>query len=584
MNKNPENGIEKDNPDLDSEENIQSEIEDSQEKPEDVSTAETAELSENDLTESAVEVDAPSENVETAELSEKDLPTDSVEDEAVTQEAVKIPADEELHAPAAKTAAASSSSGSMGTLPKFLILIGVLIALGAGLVFWKAKVGDSHAAVTSISKEEMELILQDVNPMMLRQLSQNPEAKKELATNVKELFAVASQAEKEGLTADLDTKRELENFETEILATNYDKAINKDKGPMPPFGFITEERIKQFWDGADAQPGFWDKIGFGSNPVESREAEFNKFLESKLKVLGETNPQMKDRELTEEERKQARDYFAKTRIYAAEARAKQGVADNGLPADFFKKVELQTKLQKAQFLARLYSQKTLTKKLEVTDEDVKKYIAEHPELGSKEEKKAKAEEILNRVKAGEDFTKLAKEFSDDPGSKDKGGLYEGITEGAFVPEFEAVAFALEPGQLHPELVESNFGYHIIKLEKKGEDKGPDGQAKRTFDARHILISTMFKDPENPTGREMPVKDFVKAKLEKEREEKILEEIKANNPIEVAENFEIVVPPMPEQPELPPGMMMPPQEPGAEVDAPQKEAPQKPAQKPAPPKK
>jgi hypothetical protein len=253
-----------------------------------------------------------------------------------------------------------------------------------------------------------------------------------------------------------------------------------------------------------------------------------------------------------------------------------------LPADFFQKVALQTKLQRAQFLARLYSQKVLTKKLEVTDEEVAKYIEEHPEIGSKEDKRAKAEEILNRVKAGEDFAKLAQEFSEDPGSKDKGGLYEGITEGAFVPEFEKAVFSSQKGQIYPELVESNFGYHIIKVEDFGEDKGPDGQAKRTFNARHILISTMYKDPENPMGQEMPVKDFVKSKLEREKEEQILKEIKENNPVEVAQDFEVVVPEMPEQPELPPGMMMPPPpdaEPGAQVDA-----PEKPAQKPAPQKK
>lgn len=548
---NSENDIEKDVPNLDAEEI-------SPETAEDVTTAETASLSEDELTAA------------------------TADDEVVTKEAIKVPADEEPQKPAAKTAAANGSGG-MGTLTKFFVLIGVLIALGAGLVLWKAKVGGHHALAENISKEEMELILQDVNPMMLRQLSQNPEAKKELANNVEELFAIASQAEKEGITADIDVKRELENFETEILATNYDKTINKDKGPMPPFGFISEERMNQFWNGSDAQPGIFEKIGLGSNSAAAREKEFQKFLDSKLKILAETNPQMKDRKLTDEEMKQAREYFAKTRIYADEARAKKGVANNGLPEDFYKKVELQTKLQKAQFLARLYSQKVLAKRLEVTDEEVNKYLEQHPELASKEEKRVKAEEILNRVKAGEDFEKLAKEYSDDPGSKDKGGLYEGITEGSFVPEFEKAVFSIENGQVYPELVESNFGYHIIKREKTGETKAPDGQAKRTFDARHILISTMFKDPENPMAREVPVKDYVKAKLEKEKEEEILKEIKENNPVEVAENFEIKVPEMPEQqPGLPPGMM--PEEDEPETTAPAKEAPKNRESKPAQPKK
>ena len=192
---------------------------------------------------------------------------------------------------------------------------------------------------------------------------------------------------------------------------------------------------------------------------------------------------------------------------------------------------------------------------------------------------------MQKVKNGEDFAALAKEFSDDPGSKEKGGLYEGIAEGAFVPEFEKAVFSMQPGTIYTELVESNFGFHIIKLEKLGETKGADGQVKRSFDARHILISTMFKDPENPMARELPVKDYVKTKLEKEKEEKILADIKANNPVTVAEDFEVTVPEMPEMPEMPPGMMPPPQQqpqqlpPDAQTDAPKKEAPKQPAPQP-----
>jgi parvulin-like peptidyl-prolyl isomerase len=524
MNNNPENGVEKTDKNFDSQENTQPENEE-------VSAAEDNDLPENDST------------------------TSFGQDETVTQERVEVSGADETQTAAPKTSMASNGRGS-SALPKFLALIGVLIAVGAGLVLWKNSVGSQPRAVERVSKEEMELILQDVNPMMLRQLSQNPEAKKELANNVAELFAIANQAKKEGLANDLDVRRELENFEIEILATNYDKAINQDKGPMPPFGFISEERMQQFWDASDTQPGFLEKISLGSNSAQSREEEFEKFLASKLKILGEANPAMKDRELTEEERKQAREYFAKTRIYAAEALAKKGDPNSGLPADFFKKAELQTKLQRAQFLARLYTQKGLQKKLEVTDKDIEEYIKAHPELGSKEEQRAKAEEILNRVKAGEDFAKLAQEFSEDPGSKDKGGLYEGITEGAFVPEFEAAVFSSQEGQIYPELVESNFGYHIIKVEDIGETKTPDGQTKRSFDARHILISTMFKDPENPMAREMPLKDYIRSKLEKEKEEQVLADIKKNNPVEVAEDFEVKVPEMPAQPELPPGMMSP----------------------------
>ena len=118
-----------------------------------------------------------------------------------------------------------------------------------------------------------------------------------------------------------------------------------------------------------------DKIGLGTNNAKSREAAFQRFLDAKIALAKEGGNIPADREISEDEIKQAKDYFAKTRIYYDEAMSKKGVKDSGLPEDFFEKVELQTKLQKAQFLARRYATKQLAEKVKVTDEDVNKYIA-----------------------------------------------------------------------------------------------------------------------------------------------------------------------------------------------------------------
>ncbi len=85
----------------------------------------------------------------------------------------------------------------------------------------------------------------------------------------------------------------------------------------------------------------------------------------------------------------------------------------------------------------------------------------------KKAKKAKAEAVLDRARKGEDFTTLATTFSEDPGAKENKGEYKFArakddARRAMVPEFEAVAFALQTNQVS-DIVTTSFGYHIIKL-------------------------------------------------------------------------------------------------------------------------
>lgn len=79
--------------------------------------------------------------------------------------------------------------------------------------------------------------------------------------------------------------------------------------------------------------------------------------------------------------------------------------------------------------------------------------------------KKQAESVLKRLKAGEDFAKLAAEFGTD-GTKDTGGDLGWFGKGAMVPEFEEAVFALEKGQLGENLVKTQFGYHIVKVDDK----------------------------------------------------------------------------------------------------------------------
>ena len=83
----------------------------------------------------------------------------------------------------------------------------------------------------------------------------------------------------------------------------------------------------------------------------------------------------------------------------------------------------------------------------------------------KKEAKKEAEEIYKKVKAGEDFATLAKEYSQDEYSAVNGGDLGFFEKGQMVPEFEAAAFGLKKGEVS-EIVESQYGYHIIKVTDK----------------------------------------------------------------------------------------------------------------------
>jgi parvulin-like peptidyl-prolyl isomerase len=116
------------------------------------------------------------------------------------------------------------------------------------------------------------------------------------------------------------------------------------------------------------------------------------------------------------------------------------------------------------------------------------------------------------VRAGEDFAKLAKKYSDDPGSKDNGGEYT-FPRGKMVPEFEAAAFSLKTNEVS-DIVTTQFGYHIIKLSEKIPAKKVE-LAKVAPDLKEFLKQQEMQK------RQDDVKNFMD-KLEKDAKVEILD--------------------------------------------------------------
>lgn len=110
-------------------------------------------------------------------------------------------------------------------------------------------------------------------------------------------------------------------------------------------------------------------------------------------------------------------------------------------------------------------------------------VAPKPSGEKVEKAREQAQELLARLKAGEDFAELAREYSEDPGSGTQGGDLGFFSQGTMVPEFEKVAFSLNPGEVS-DLVQTKYGIHIIRTEEVAGDQ---------VRARHILLLTQVDE-------------------------------------------------------------------------------------------
>jgi parvulin-like peptidyl-prolyl isomerase len=392
---------------------------------------------------------------------------------------------------------------------KALIAAAIAVIFSGGLIFWQVKA--RRVGPVELTAEDMAVLGELQAPQLRARLAVDEAARKDFAKNMRELLAVAEEAQALGVDKTPEMKRQLEFQKTSIIAQHYLEESGKKASD------ITVQEVDEFY----------------KQPINQH--KFDQLLADAKK----NNPQFASRPIPEDELKEIKHQFAGA--YIAEQKAIEQGMDKK-PA-----VRLQVLFQNARAVAIKYAEDKLQSRMKVTDAEVDAYLASHPEMDTDKQLRTQAEEILKRARGGEDFAKLAQEFSSD-GSKDQGGDLGWFGRGRMVPEFEKAAYALKPGEIS-NVIETRYGFHIIKLEeRKTETK--DGKTDELVRARHILISPAQSNPLGgppQTGREK-----ARGVVQEEKTKRILDEIVARSHVKVAENYTVKPPEQQPMQGLPPG--------------------------------
>ena len=218
-------------------------------------------------------------------------------------------------------------------------------------------------------------------------------------------------------------------------------------------------------------------------------------------------------------------------MYGGEEKLQEALKENDLTVDQMKKY------MKTNLLMKQYQEKML-KELEPTEEELKAYYDKHKDEFKTAEAshilvktKEEAEAIKKELDGGADFAKLAKEKSLDTGSGQNGGSLGQFTPGQMVKEFDEKVFSMKPGEIS-DPVKTQFGYHIIKLEKISSDfKGAKDAVKEAvirdkFKAYNEKLEKKAKVKRTVnTAKDIPVEPPKKAE---EPKDKAKGEAKAQN--------------------------------------------------------
>jgi peptidyl-prolyl cis-trans isomerase C len=372
-------------------------------------------------------------------------------------------------------------------------------------------------AGVNLSASDMALVVDGLGfpPEVRARLAQSPDERKSFARDLRQMLATAEEARAAGYLTRPELKLQVDLSRAFVIAQAYFKQ-RQDAGAGNPEQVVTPAEIDVFFN----------------EPATA--AQFEAFVQDYAKnrpqtaVVEDARSPQSAAPVTEQQREELRQHYGRVMVAM-----RKGVAA-GLDRE--RKTQLVVMLQQARLLAGAYS-KELTPRFKATEAEVDAHIVAHPELDSRPAR-AKIEGLLSRVRAGEDFAKLANEFTEDPSGKGSGGDLGWFGRGMMVKPFEEAAFTLKPGEVSG-VVETVFGYHIIKVDERRAqgEAGAAGGGGEQVHARHILIG-FTAAPRDRNSPPMSPRDRARAAVEEEKRHRVLDEIVARRRVQVAEDYQI----------------------------------------------
>jgi peptidyl-prolyl cis-trans isomerase C len=275
-----------------------------------------------------------------------------------------------------------------------------------------------------------------------------------------------------------------------------------------------------------------DKVMKSQSVPPEQQVEARKFFEQRvvssmiMRALIMAEVKKADVKITDEDRKKQTDRLEGM----LKARDKNMTVEQYFKDSPIGEVEARKEFDESVLIEKFLDAK-ITNTLTVTDDEVKKVIddvtranaeAAETSKGLSEKNQAKREKILalkKKISEGADFVALAKENSDCP-SKGKGGDLGTFQRGQMVKQFEDAAFTQPIGQVGG-VVETDFGYHLIKVTERTEAveaKGDVPAKPATVTASHILISREREQKARP----IPEADAVKEQLKRQKSQEAIQ--------------------------------------------------------------